>query len=135
LRGALMEVNPWAKTAPPPEGDVTEEEQRRLIEKIAEEVVARGLAAPAIFLLESSKPFSFLGSQALVFLSPIVKSFLNLRSYDVLTEMLEDRTNVERLLQEIERREAETQEQRKIAREQRRKQRGTRGLWRRKRER
>jgi hypothetical protein len=121
----------WSEGSRHQEGEVTQEEQQRLIERIADEVVVRGLSAPAIFLLESAKPFSFLGSQALVFLSPIVKSFLNLRSYDVLTEMLEDRANVERLLREIEKKEGEAHERRKSEKEQRKKDRGKPRLWRR----
>jgi hypothetical protein len=126
-----MDPNFWSDTSRADQGEVTQEEQQRLIEKIAEEVVLRGLSAPAIFLLESAKPFTFLGNQALVFLSPIVKSFLNLRSYDVLTEMLEDRANIERLLREIEKKEGEAHQRRKAEKEQRRKDRGKRRLWRR----
>jgi hypothetical protein len=130
----MVDQHPWGDASPASNGEVTDEERRQLVEKLADEVVARGLAAPAIFLLESAKPFSFLGSQALVFLSPIVKSFLNLRSYDVMTEMLEDRRNVEWLLQEIEKKDAEAQQLRKAARRERKKERGRRRQWRRRRE-
>ncbi len=121
----------WSEAAGRRDGEVTEEEQRQLIEKIADEVVVRGLAAPAIFVLESAKPFSFIGSQALVFLNPIVKSFLDLRSYDVLTELLEDRSNIERLLREIEKKEGEAHERRKSEKERRKRDRGRPRLWRR----
>lgn len=62
----------------------------------------RRLAAPALFLLESSKPLSFLASQGLVFLGPFVDAALDVPSYDAVVRMLEDRDNVERLLQRIE---------------------------------
>ena len=39
-------------------------------ERLARRIVARGLATPAIFALESMKPLSFLGSQFLVFVQP-----------------------------------------------------------------
>ena len=130
----MVETHPWRDATPPADREVTDEERRQLVERVADEVVSRGLAAPAIFLLESAKPFSFLGSQALVFLSPIVKSFLNLRSYDVMTEMLEDRRNVEWLLQEIEKKDAEAQQLRKAARRERKKERGRKRQWRRRRE-
>ncbi len=61
-----------------------------------------GLAAPAIFFLESSKPLSFIGSQALVFLEPFVKSILNVASYDRFVALLEDRRNIEKLIVRIE---------------------------------
>ena len=48
------------------------------------------------------KPLSFVGSQALVFLEPFVKAFLNLASYDRFTALMEDRKNVERLIRKIE---------------------------------
>ncbi|RKZ00671.1 MAG: hypothetical protein DRQ10_03735 [Candidatus Hydrothermota bacterium] len=73
-----------------------------LIEKIARRVVEWRLSVPAIVMLESSKPLSFLASQLLVFFDPIVKSFLTVRDYDRFVEMLEDRSNIERLIQRIE---------------------------------
>ncbi len=75
---------------------------RELIEKVAAAIVARGMTTPAIFLLESSKPLSFLGSQALHFLEPFVRSLLDAPSYTRFAKALEDRENVERLLVRIE---------------------------------
>lgn len=73
-----------------------------LLDAIAGRVVKMSLAVPAVFFLESSKPLSFLGSQALVFLEPFVKAVLDLKSYDRFTALMEDRKNVERLIQKIE---------------------------------
>lgn len=73
-----------------------------LLASVAGRVVRMGLAVPAVFFLESTKPLSFVGSQALVFLEPFVKAFLNLASYDRFTAMMEDRRNVERLIRKIE---------------------------------
>jgi hypothetical protein len=87
-------------TPPPPGGDAEQEEE--LLRKIAERVVRMGLAIPAVFFLESSKPLSFIGSQALVFFEPFVKAFLNLKSYDRFASMMEERKNVERLIRVIE---------------------------------
>jgi len=78
-----------------------------LIERLAKRIVAMKLSAPAIFFLESMKPLSFLGSQALVFLQPIVQSFFNFKEYDILIRTLEERENVEKLICSIERIEAE----------------------------
>jgi len=84
-----------------------------LIERLAREIVDRNLTAPAIMFLESTKPLSFLGSQIMVFFAPFVKAFWDGTSYDTLTELLEERENVESLLQEIERLEAERTAERK----------------------
>ncbi|HEC79942.1 MAG TPA: hypothetical protein ENI43_01675 [Firmicutes bacterium] len=81
---------------------LSDERAEELIERFAKEVVERNLTAPVIFLLESSKPFTFLGSQALVFLSPIVQSIFEFKSYNDIRLMLENRENVEKLIQKIE---------------------------------
>jgi hypothetical protein len=60
------------------------------------------MTTPAIFLLESSKPLSFLGSQALHFLEPFVRSLFDTVTYTRVAKALEDRENVERLLVRIE---------------------------------
>jgi len=95
---------------------MTDESKTRippLISRLATEIVDRNLTAPAIMFLESTKPLSFLGSQIMVFFAPFVKAFWDGTSYDTLTELLEERENVETLLQEIERLEAERTAERK----------------------
>ncbi len=72
------------------------------IHKMAVEIVDRHMAAPAIVVLESSKPLSFLGSQALVFLNPIISMVANFQSYDKYVELLSERANIEKLILEIE---------------------------------
>ena len=88
--------------SPLPKQMTESEADEALLDAVAGRVVRMGLAVPAIFFLESTKPLSYVGSQALVFLEPFVKSFLNLASYDRFTAMLEDRRNVEKLLVRIE---------------------------------
>ena len=78
-----------------------------LLSRLAKEIVDRSLTAPAIMFLESTKPLSFVGSQVMVFFSPFVKAFWDGVSYDQLAALLEDRINIELLLGEIERLEAE----------------------------
>lgn len=78
-----------------------------LLGLVADKICRRGLAVPAILFLESSKPLSFIGSQCLVFMEPFVKTFFSVRHYDRFAEMMEDRANVERLLTQLEAREAE----------------------------
>jgi len=52
--------------------EVPEERRQEIIRVLAKALVERKLTAPAIFFLESVKPLSFVGSQAMVFLQPIV---------------------------------------------------------------
>ena len=85
----------------------TEDPDEALLGRIAGRVVRMGLAVPAVFFLESVKPLSFIGSQALVFFEPFVKAFLDLKSYDRFAELMEDRKNFERLITMIEDGEAE----------------------------
>ncbi|MEO0100507.1 MAG: hypothetical protein ABIK99_06730 [candidate division WOR-3 bacterium] len=73
-----------------------------LITKVAKRVVELRLTPIAIVLLESAKPLSFIGSQVLVFFQPIVTSLLPLNSYEEFVKILEDRNNLEKLIQSIE---------------------------------
>ncbi len=106
--------NPDLPPQRPPEGRDTYDD---LIELVASKVVAWRLSIPAIMVLESAKPLSFVASQALVFLEPLVQAFLTPRNYRRFYEMLENRENVERLIQAIERKEEEYQAARKRARQ------------------
>ncbi len=81
-------------------------EDEELLDRIAAGTTRRGMALPAIFLLESSKPLSFVGSQFLHFLSPIVHTVLEARDLDRLAVLLERRQTVEELIVRIERAEA-----------------------------
>jgi hypothetical protein len=76
--------------------------QAELLEKVAQRVVDLRVSAMAIFLLESTKPLSFLGSQLLVFFNPIIQPIFNFKDYEDVTEMIENRDNIEFLIQRIE---------------------------------
>ena len=78
-----------------------------LIRRFARKVVEWRLTVPAIVFLESTKPLSFVASQVLVFLDPIVRAIFNITDYERFYSMLEDRKNIEKLIQEIERQDAE----------------------------
>ena len=97
-------------------GEVSPERAKELLAMIANQVVKRKLSVPAIMFIESVKPLSFVGSQALIFMQPIVQAFLNRKEYDEFAVLMEDRENVELLLQEIERQEAEWQAREKAER-------------------
>ena len=76
---------------------------RKIISNLAQEIVNRGMSVPAIFFLESTKYISFIGSQFLVFLGPIATCFVNNQKYYDFTKILEKKSNIEFLLNEIER--------------------------------
>lgn len=81
-------------------------EDEALLDRIAAAVVRWGMEVPAIFLLESAKPLSFIGGQFLHFLSPIAHSVLDARELDRLALLLERRETVEELILRIERTDA-----------------------------
>jgi hypothetical protein len=99
-------------------------EHREIMDRFAAKVVDWRMTAPAILFLESAKPLSFLGNQALVFFQPIVQSIFNFKTYDEFIEILEDRENIEYLLLKMEELEAERtakeREEKKRRREERR---------------
>tara|TARA_Y100000590_G_scaffold426412_1_gene535474 strand:+ start:1291 stop:1539 length:249 start_codon:yes stop_codon:yes gene_type:complete len=76
---------------------------QKIISNLAKEIVNRGMSVPAIFFLESTKYISFIGSQFLVFLGPIATCFINTNKYYDFTKILEKKSNIEFLLNEIER--------------------------------
>lgn len=77
-------------------------EEDELLGKVAERVVKLRMDAPAIFFLESMKPMNFVGSQAMLFLQPIVAAFFPTGAYDRLRETLEKRESIEALIAKIE---------------------------------
>ena len=78
------------------------DKDQKTISTLAKEIVDRGMSVPAIFFLESTKYISFIGSQFLVFLGPMATCFINNKKYYNFAEILEDKTNIEFLLDEIE---------------------------------
>jgi hypothetical protein len=87
-------------------------EDEALIERVAAWVVSRGLASPTAFLLETYRPFGFLGSQMLVMAEPFVElacqafpglaRHLNEKDHARFVRLLERRDAIERLLARIE---------------------------------
>tara|TARA_B100000945_G_C20131375_1_gene479557 strand:- start:295 stop:561 length:267 start_codon:yes stop_codon:yes gene_type:complete len=78
-------------------------DNQKIISELAQEITEKGMSAPAIFFLESAKYISFIGSQFLVFLGPIATCFINNKKYYNIVEILEDKSNIEFLICEIER--------------------------------
>ncbi|RKX69758.1 hypothetical protein DRP53_07185 [candidate division WOR-3 bacterium] len=81
--------------------------REELIDRIARRVVEMRLGMVAIVMLESAKPISFLGNQAMIFFQPFYRTFFTSPLYDEFASLLEDRENIELLIQRIEKYEEE----------------------------
>jgi hypothetical protein len=85
-----------------PETEPLSVEDVQLMERIAEVIVKRGMAAPATMFLESMGPMNFLGSQALHFITPIIDCAFNVKEVEQVARLLERRDTVTRLIAIIE---------------------------------
>jgi len=81
---------------------VLPEDEDAVIDKLANKVIQRGMAVPAIMFLESVKPLNYIGSQTMVFFEPIIQSLFNFKDYDTFRRALEKRETIEILLLRIE---------------------------------
>jgi hypothetical protein len=100
----------WFKNAfaiPKPGSVPLTPRQEEILDRLAARVVEWKMAVPAVLFLESVKPLNYVGSQVLVFVSPIVNSLFTIRDYDELIGLMEQRGNIEVLIGRIEAREAE----------------------------
>ncbi|MBI5778180.1 MAG: hypothetical protein HZA49_01825 [Planctomycetes bacterium] len=86
---------------------VFSEEETALLNKVADAVVKRRLAAPALMFLESVRPLNFLSSQAMVFFQPIVSLAISTKEVELLAQILERRKSIPFLIELIEKREDE----------------------------
>ena len=83
--------------------ELTPERKAELIEKIANEIVKRGLETPAIMFLETIKPLSWVGAElSIVYLFPFVKAFTDNPIVDDVTALFHDRSAVEELIKKVE---------------------------------
>ena len=89
-----------------PETEPLAIEDVQLLERIADTIVKRGMAAPAAMFLESMGPMNFLGSQALHFITPIIDCVLSTKEVEQVARLLERRDAVTRLIVIIEARSA-----------------------------
>jgi hypothetical protein len=84
------------------EEPISNDERDRVLDKIASQVVGRGLETPAILFLEMHKPLTFMASQGLVVTSPLLAPLIGFERVHTVSRLLEDRSNVERLIRRIE---------------------------------
>jgi hypothetical protein len=85
-----------------PEGAPLSAEDAVLLERVADAVVKRGLAAPAMVFLESVGPMNFLGSQALHFFTPLLEVAFPQREVERIARLLERRDTLPKLTALIE---------------------------------
>ncbi len=82
--------------------ELTAERRDEMIEKAARAVVKRRLESPAVALLEMHKPLAMIGSNLMMFLTPLAAPFITWKRCDELAFFLMDRDNVEKLAARIE---------------------------------
>lgn len=70
----------------------------KCLERVAEVIVKRGMAAPATVFLESMGPMNFLGSQALHFVIPIIDCAFDAKEVEQVARLLERRETLPRLI-------------------------------------
>ena len=77
-------------------------EDQALFDRLARWIVERRLETPALLFLESSRPLSFVGAQAMHFFQPLVSVLYSGPEYERFARLLEDRANFSILLDTIE---------------------------------
>ncbi len=77
-------------------------EDVELMERVADVIAKRGMAAPATVFLESMGPMNFLGSQALHFFTPIIECAFNVKEVEQVARLLERRETIPQLIAIIE---------------------------------
>ena len=70
--------------------------------KAANYIYNKGMSIPFIFFLESTKYISFIGSQFMYACGPVITSFINEKKYYNIADLLDDKNNIEFLIQMIE---------------------------------
>lgn len=90
------------------QSELTEEEADRMIEQCSDAILARKLQAPAVAMLEMHKPLGFLAGHAALAFSPFIVPFFGFDSVNDYSRLLKDRSLIERLIQRIEEKSAQT---------------------------
>ncbi len=86
---------------------VSNVDHSELIKEVAVKIVRRRMAVPATLLIESFKPINRLAGQAILVVSPFLALFVSYEKTEQFCDMLQDRNNVEKLLNEIKNQEDE----------------------------
>lgn len=78
------------------------QEDQALLERLAETIIDRRMATPALLFFESVGPMNFLGSQVLHFLTPLLNLTCRATEFDRAARLLERRDTIPRLIALIE---------------------------------
>ena len=84
-------------------------EQAALVDRLAREVVRRGMTVPALAFLEMSQPLNYVTAQAIRFFSPMIGAVADTSAHRQLAELLEHRGAIDYICRAIERAQAESQ--------------------------
>jgi len=85
-----------------PDGQPLSTDDVALLERVADAVLHRRMAAPTLLFLESMGPMNFLGSQALHFFTPLLDIVFPRRDIERVALLLERRDTLTRLAAIIE---------------------------------
>jgi len=77
-------------------------QQRKVLAKVLRIIIQRRMTALALFVLESAKPLTFLAAQSLIVFEPIIRTILRLPDYEIFTQAIEDRENIEWMIRQLE---------------------------------
>ncbi len=100
--GSLLGRLKHAFAVDPPGPVKPTESEQLLVDRLAEAVVRRGMAPPALMFLECSRPLNYVASQFLVFIAPLARLVFDPEQYKTLTGFLEKRGSIETLCRRIE---------------------------------
>jgi hypothetical protein len=79
----------------------TVEQRDELVEQVAREIQLRGLTAPAVHFLQASRPYRPLGSNAMLFFDPVLRSLFGGELVSA-SEILADDVGIEQLIERLE---------------------------------
>ena len=88
--------------AMPAHNEALSVEELDLLERMADRIVRKGMAAPAMLFLESVAPLNFLGSQILHAVTPLLNLACRASEFDRAARLLERRDSFSRLVALIE---------------------------------
>ncbi|HEY5488658.1 MAG TPA: hypothetical protein VIK00_02385 [Candidatus Limnocylindrales bacterium] len=71
------------------------------IEDVAREIQLYGMTGPAMMFLEASRPYRALGSQAMLFFDPVLRTIFG-RGSDAMYRVLSDESGIDRLIERLE---------------------------------
>jgi hypothetical protein len=91
------------------------ENERRVLERVADRVVELRLEVPALLTLETARPLSLVAGQAMIFFEPVVQALFRLPDYRTFAALIERRETVEVLARMIEERSDEAYAKRRAA--------------------